>query len=139
MVGFRLALAAIAGIELGATTALAQGTPAGPLVQLTAGNPAFDDLERAAAVANQSVFNALQIPCSGGVGASCTTQQFQIFDEVRALVATADQLNTGTPNPFSLGFSARGLADAVRWTAAEEVLAKSRVATEFASGQRTNV
>jgi outer membrane autotransporter protein len=140
MRGFRRAIVAIAGIGLGATTALAQVAPGGgPLVQLTAGNPAFDDLERAAAVANQSVFNALQGPCSGGVGPSCTTQQAQIFDEVRALVATADQLNTGTPNPFSLGLTAAGLAGALRWTAAEEVSAKSRVATEFANGQRTNV
>jgi outer membrane autotransporter protein len=119
--------------------ALAQTAPGpGPLVQLTAGNPAFDDLERAAAVANQSVFNALSGPCSDGVGADCSAQQFQIFDEVRALVATADALNTGTQNPFSLGLTAQGLGNALRWTAAEEVSAKNRVATEFANGQRAN-
>ena len=140
MRGFWRVLVAVAGIGLGASAAFAQGTPgAGPLVQLTAGNPAFDDLERAAAIANQSVFNALASPCSDGPGSSCTTEQSQIFNEVRALVATADQLNTGQPNPFSLGLDAQGLGEALRWTAAEEVSAKSRVATEFANGQVVNV
>jgi outer membrane autotransporter protein len=134
--------AALIGIALlcASSPAFAQGVPgAGPLVQLTAGNPAFDDLERAAAIANQSVFNALASPCSDGPGSSCTAQQFQIFSEVRALVATAEELNTGQPNAFSLGLDAQGLAEALRWTAAEEVSAKSRVATEFANGQVVHV
>lgn len=131
-------LVSVAGIGFGVSAAFAQAIN-DPLVQLTAGNPAFDDLERAAAVANQSVFNALATPCSDGPGSSCSVQQFQVFGEVRALVFTAQEILTGTPNSSSLHLDAQGLAAALRWTAAEEVSAKSRVATEFANGQQTHV
>src|SRR5262245_41495750 len=105
-------LVAIGGIVLGASAAYAQGIPQS-LVQLTAGNPAFDPLEQAAAAANQSVFNALFGPCNGGSGPGCTAQQFQIFDEVRELVATADEIRTGNPNPSSLGLNEQQLGDAL--------------------------
>ena len=133
-------IVSIAGVALGATSALAQVSPGpGPLVQLTAGNPAFGPVERAAAIANQSVYDALFVPCSDGVTSTCTAQQFQIFSEVQELVENADELNNpGTQNPNSLRLDAAGLARALRWTAAEEVSAKSRVATEFADGQRTH-
>ena len=130
-------LVAVTGIGFGASASFAQVT--GELVTLTAGNPAFDDLERAAARANQSVFNALVGPCSQGIGSFCSPAVLQIFSEVQELVATAEELNTGTQNPNSLDLDAQGLANALRWTAAEEVSAKSRVATEFANGQSVNV
>ena len=126
-------LVAVTEIGFGASASFAQVT--GELVTLTAGNPAFDDLERAAARANQSVFNALVGPCSQGIGSFCSPAVLQIFSEVQELVATAEELNTGTQNPNSLDLDAQGLANALRWTAAEENYAKRRVASEFVNGQ----
>src|SRR2546422_11139851 len=131
-------LVSIAWIALGAASATAQQQVfSNDLVALTAGNPAFDDLERAAARANQSVYNALVGPCQTGPG-PCSLQQFELFGKVRELMATANELNTGSPNSASLHLDAQGLGAALRWTAAEEVQAKSRVATEFANGQLAN-
>ncbi len=129
---FRFLFVAIA---TGAALSMA-GSASADLVQLTTVvNPgAYDDLERAAAAANQSVFDALVGPCGGG---ECPADQQAVFDEARELVDTAaDILGTGT-GQFSLGLDDEGLGNALRWTAAEEVLAQGRAATDFSNGQMT--
>ena len=126
---FRFLFVAIA---TGAALSMA-GSASADLVQLTTVvNPgAYDDLERAAAAANQSVFDALVGPCGGG---ECPADQQAVFDEARELVDTAaDILGTGT-GQFSLGLDDEGLGNALRWTAAEEVLAQGRAATDFSNG-----
>lgn len=131
----RILLAAVV-ITL-ALPALAQ---AQALITLTQGNSAFDDLERAAAIANQGVYDALLVDCAVGPGPNCTVPESGIFDEVRELVETANELlANGGPVGFSLGLDQEGLGDALRWTAAEEVSAKGRATTDFANGQNANV
>src|SRR2546428_12355898 len=96
-------LVSIAWIALGAASATAQQQVfSNDLVALTAGNPAFDDLERAAARANQSVYNALVVPCQTDPRLPCSPQQAALFGKVRELVATANELNTGSPNSARL-------------------------------------
>ncbi len=109
------------------------------LVTLTANNPAFDDLERAAARANQSAFNALTPLCANGPGPTCNANQFGVFESTRELVQTANDLEGTGPTRFSLRLDQEGLGDALRWTAAEEVTAQGTVAKEFTSGQMANV
>jgi uncharacterized protein with beta-barrel porin domain len=107
---------------------------------LTANNPAFDDLERAAAAGNQSAFDALNPICNGGPGPTCNVAQFGVFESTRELVQTANDLEgTGAATRFSLRLDQQGLGDALRWTAAEEVTAQGTIATEFTNGQMANV
>ena len=126
-----------------AVAALASLPAQANLITLTStSRPQFyDDLERAAASANQSVFDALSPTCGGGVaGPGCDTQQLGIFEQVRELVHTSNEiLANGGPTQFSLGVDDEGLGNALRWTAAEEVAAQSRAATDFSNGQVSNV
>ncbi|MFP6656009.1 MAG: autotransporter outer membrane beta-barrel domain-containing protein, partial [Myxococcota bacterium] len=113
----------------------------GSLIDITAiDRPEFyDDLERAAARANQSVYNVL-LPTCGLSEATCSTAQHSIFEETRELIETAnDILNNGQSNANSLQVDDEGLGNALRWTAAEEVSAKSRAASDFSNGQTTSV
>ena len=120
-------------VVLAATSAQAD------LNTLTTGNPAFDDLERAAARANQSAFDALTPLCVTGPGPTCNPTQFGVFESTRELVHTANELEGAGPNFFSLRLDQTGLGDALRWTAAEEVTAQSTVSTEFTNGQMNNM
>jgi uncharacterized protein YhjY with autotransporter beta-barrel domain len=107
---------------------------------LTANNPAFDDLERAAAAANHSAIDALNPLCVTGPGATCNVAQFGVFESTRELVHTANDLEAaGDATRFSLRLDQRGLGDALRWTAAEEVTAQGTIAKKFANGQLANV
>jgi outer membrane autotransporter protein len=127
-------------VTLSPRVAYAQ-TLTGSLVDITSiDRPEFyDDLERAVARANQSVYNVL-LPTCGLPEASCSTAQLAIFEETRELVETAnDILNNGQSNANSLQVDDEGLGNALRWTAAEEVSAKSRAATDFSNGQTTSV
>ncbi len=113
------------------------------LVDLTATTRpnSYDDLERAAAAANQAAYDALLPGCGGGViGPSCNPAQLGVFEETRELVHTANEiLANGGPTQFSLSVDDEGLGNALRWTAAEEVAAQSRAATDFSNGQVSNV
>lgn len=127
--------------------AFGQAITAGPLTALTG----FDALEQEAAAANQAIYNALTTPVGGtataagapvcapntpltGAGA-CTGQVLSVFNNVRALVATASQLLTGRPNQYSLDVDQQHLGFALRWTASEEVLAQGSIARRFANNQ----
>ena len=122
---------------------LVPGVAVASLVDLTAtARPgSYDDLERAAAAANQAAYDALLPGCGGGVvGPSCNPAQLGVFEETRELVHTANEiLANGGPTQFSLSVDDEGLGNALRWTAAEEVAAQSRAATDFANGQVSNV
>jgi outer membrane autotransporter protein len=116
------------------------------LVELTTTNSAtsgnFDDLERAAAAANEGVFFALEPVCRGGVGPNCSTEQYGVYGETAKLMATAAELLKQAPpddNFGSLGLNPQGVGDALRGTAAEEVSAKSRASTDFSNGQLKSV
>jgi uncharacterized protein with beta-barrel porin domain len=127
-------------LRLGAALALLSSMSAqADLNTLTAGNPAFDDLERAAAAANQSAFNALTPLCNAGPGPTCNGAQFGVFESTRELVQTANDLEGTGATRFSLRLDQQGLGDALRWTAAEEVTAQGTIATEFTNGQMANV
>jgi len=105
-------------------------------------------IEIAAARANQSVYDQLTTPAGAGqaprcdplqrtdpgVG-TCTGEVFRVFDRVRHLVHTANQLTGAGPTTFSLGVDRARLGRALRWTAAEELAAQGSSATRFAGGQ----
>ena len=95
-------------------------------------------LETAAAVANQATFDALRdpnvvdrdVPLQG-----LTSSQLRVFENLRELVHTFNELQGSGPTEFSLGLDAEGLGFALRWTAAEELSATGSLATEIGKGQ----
>ena len=101
-------------------------------------------IEIAAARANQSTYDLLttgQTPqcdpllrVDPGVG-TCTGETFRVFDRVRHLVQTANQLTGAGPTTFSLNVDRARLGRALRWTAAEELAAQGTSATRFAGSQ----
>jgi hypothetical protein len=119
----------------------------------------FDPLEVEAAFANQAIYNALvgtpnspgicaglaigarpPVGTGGGGSPQCTGATLQVFENVRSLVATADNLESGAPtNPYGLGLNAYGLGNALKWTAAEEVLAEGEIARRFANNQTSSL
>ena len=144
-------MAVSAVLTLIPTLAFGQAITVGPLTELTG----LDALEQEAAAANQAIYNALTTPVGGGVsagggapvcapntpltgaGATAPAKYSPVFNNVRALVATASQLLTGRPNQYSLGIDQQHLGFALRWTAAEEVLAQGSIARRFANNQAT--
>ncbi|MCH7600917.1 MAG: autotransporter outer membrane beta-barrel domain-containing protein [Myxococcales bacterium] len=121
-----------------AAAAILPGIGNATLVEITTfARPQFyDDLERASARANQSVFDTLGPVCGAG---GCTPEQQNIFEETRELVHTANEILGTGPTLFSLGVDDEGLGNALRWTAAEEVSAEARASTDFSNGQRSSV
>jgi outer membrane autotransporter protein len=114
------------------------------------GAPAFADLtaigfqsplERSAARANQATYRALiQAGCDDAATAApttgaCSGSTFDVFRNVRELVHNANELNGSGATRFSLGLDQEGLGFALRWTAAEELAAQGRSATDFSAGQ----
>jgi hypothetical protein len=93
-------------------------------------------LEQRAAIANQAVFNQLNPICATQPPTpSCTGATLSVFQNVRELVQTAEEILTGTDRPFGLNLDTEGLGFALRWTAAEELLAQGSMANEFANSQ----
>lgn len=131
-------------------SAFAQTADPGPgLIGLTYAN----DVERAAAVANQQVFETLDPLCNpGGVfdtvpepaapppGSGCADEgRFIVYLNARELVHTANELRGSGATVASLGQSIEGLGRALRWTAAEELAAQGSMTTEFSNGQLSNL
>jgi hypothetical protein len=115
--------------------AQAQQIPAGPLTS-DALFANFTPLEKRAAVISQATFNVLDPVCGGGQpAAACTTQVRDVYENVRELVETADELLTGQDLQNGLNLDAEGLGFALRWTSAEELLAQGSSAKDFASSQ----
>lgn len=111
-----------------------------------------NDVERAAAVANQGVFDRLDVPCNpGGIfdtqpepiapppGTTCNGDTFFVYLNARELVQTANEIRGSGASVASLGLDIEGLGKALRWTAAEEFAVQSSMATEFSNGQLSNL
>lgn len=116
------------------------------------GLPYANDVEAAAAEANQRVFEALDPSCNPqGIfdtvpepaappaGSSCNEDRFFVYVNTRELVHTANEIRGSGATVASLGQDLQGLGTALRWTAAEEFAAQSSMATEFANGQLSNL
>ncbi len=126
-------------------------TVQGSLVQLVTTAPpgTFNQLEQLSAIANQASYNYLTANPNGSVycnpaqtkpSATCNAQQFLVFDNVRELVQSANELlNNGQPTLYSLHTDDQGLGFALRWTAGENLAAPGSVATQFANGQLSSV
>lgn len=140
----------IAMLSLAPAVSMAQTGNQGPgLLGLEYAN----GVERAAAEANQTVFEALDPSCNpGGIldqtpnpggpppGAACTADQFFVYLNTRELVHSANELRRqGGSTVASLGVDQEGLGLALRWTAAEELAAQGSMATEFANGQLSSL
>lgn len=134
----------IVGSQCDAQTTAPPGASQGPLVQV-ASLPqfGFDALEQLAAAANQASYNLLTsnpnaaLYCNPNLtapSAQCPQQVYLTFSNLRSLVQTANALlaNDG-PTRYSLNIDALGLANAMRWTAAEELSAPSSAATQFSN------
>lgn len=99
-------------------------------------------IERAAARANQAVFDQLtsganplcpeQLRAAAG---TCTGVLFETFSNVRELVHTANELTGSGPTNYSLDLDQANLGFALRWTAAEELAAQGSSATQFSNSQ----
>jgi outer membrane autotransporter protein len=112
----------------------------GSLVDLmNSGRFEFNRLERQAAIANQAAYNALAPLCERQGETSCTTEQAHVFDNIRELVETANEMLGSGPTEHSLGLDEEGLGFALRWTAAEEMAAQSSAGSEFANNQLTSL
>lgn len=142
------ALGCVLGTLVPALTLAQTGDPGPGLVGLAYAN----DVERAAAEANQTVFEALDTSCNpGGVfdtepdpaapplGTDCDADRFFVYQNTRELVHTANEIRGSGITIASLGQNLEGLGLALRWTAAEELAAQGSMATEFANGQLSNL
>lgn len=112
----------------------------GSLIDLiNSGRFQFNRLERQAAYANQAAYNALAPVCGGQGETSCSIEQSRVFDNVRELVETANEMLGRGATEHSLGLDEEGLGFALRWTAAEEMAAQSSAGSEFANNQLTSL
>ncbi len=66
---------------------------------------------------------------------NCGGQIFTLFENVRELVHTANEINGTGPTQFSLGVDLTDLGFALRWNASEEYAAQSTASSNF-SGQQ---
>ncbi|MDJ0908232.1 MAG: autotransporter outer membrane beta-barrel domain-containing protein [Woeseiaceae bacterium] len=111
-----------------------------------------NDIERAAAIANQAVFDLLDESCNpGGVldndpdprvppdPTACGGDVFAVYISVRQLIHTANELQGSGPTVASLQLGQSELGTALRWTAAEELAAQGSAATDFANNQLSNL
>ena len=112
---------------------------AADLASFVNNDPFFNALERRAAIANQATFDELDPICSQGVSTLCTAAKSQVYDNVRELVHTANELQGSGPIDTSLQLDREGLGFALRWTAAEETAAQGASSTEFTNGQIANL
>ena len=112
---------------------------AADLASFVNNDASYNDLERRAGIANQNTFNALDPVCARGTSTQCSAAQFQVYDNVRELVHTANELQGTGATEFSLQLDREGLGFALRWTAAEEVSAQGSSSTEFTNGQIANL
>lgn len=112
-----------------------------------------NDVERRAALANQSAFNALDAICNptgaldsianpqAPVAGQCSDQDvFSVYLTIREIIHTANELlQNGGPTVASLNVDLEALGTTLRWTAAEELAAQGAAATEFTNSQLSNL
>jgi len=125
--------------------------PQGPLVTLVNNAPpgTFNQLEILSAYSNQASYNYLTANPNGSTfcnpqqtapTASCPQAVFLVFDNLRELVQTANELlQNGGPTFYSLHTNAAGLGFALRWVSGGNLSAPGSVATQFANGQLSSI
>jgi uncharacterized protein YhjY with autotransporter beta-barrel domain len=153
----------VAGVSLAvvgtiATHPAAAQTAGGNLGPGLIGLPYANEVERAAAIANDQTFRSLDTDCNpGGIldqlpsptgntgfrlppGPSCSSPDvFFVYLNSRELFQSANEIQGQGPTTASLGVDLEGLGTALRWTAAEEFAAQGSMATEFAANQLSNL
>ena len=101
------------------------------------------ELEERAAISNQATYE--QLKASGcqdtdrAATASCSGATFIVWNNVRELVHTANELSNEGPTQFSLDSDLEGLGFALRWTAGEEFSSQESMADSFVSGQLSSL
>lgn len=65
----------------------------------------------------------------------CAGRVFRVFQNLRELVHTGNQLSRSGPTEFSLRLSLEALGSALRWLAAEEYAAQGNMSSDFVNGQ----
>lgn len=98
------------------------------------------ELEENAAISNQAVYDQLKAGgCtdldSSGLLPGCTGTTFLVWNNVRELVHTANELNNSGSFLHSLDTDLEGLGFALRWTAGEEFSSEESLMDSFVSGQ----
>jgi len=100
-------------------------------------------VEQAASIANQQTFNKLiTAGCNEGqVSASneCGGANFTLFQIVRALEHTVNEINGNGKVDFSLGSNSAQLSAILRTTAGEEFAAQADLANDFTNGQLSDL
>ncbi|WP_019529441.1 autotransporter outer membrane beta-barrel domain-containing protein [Dasania marina] len=97
------------------------------------------ELEERSAISNQAVYD--QLKASGcddverAATSSCSGATFVVWNNVRELVHTANELTNSGPTLFSLDSNLEGLGFALRWTAGEEFASEESLVDSFVSGQ----
>jgi len=101
------------------------------------------ELEERAATSNQATYNQLKAQgCQDNdraATASCSGTVFIVWNNVRELVHTANELSNNGPTLFSLDSDLDGLGFALRWTAGEEFSSEESMADSFVSGQLSSL
>ena len=100
------------------------------------------ELEERSAVSNQAVYD--QLKASGcddverAATSSCSGATFVVWNNVRELVHTANELTNSGPTLFSLDSNLEGLGFALRWTAGEELARISKYSSGLNAGDQTS-
>ena len=139
------AIALAASLALPASPGFAQ-TASGNLTALVdSGLFAYNGLEIAAAKTNDAAYAALLPICANNpaTGAppapTCTGNVLNLFNRLRELEDTANELLGRGETAFSLRLGAQALGFALRWTAPEEFAAQGSLTTKFANSQMTTL
>ena len=98
------------------------------------------ELEENAALSNQAVYDQLKAGGCNDLDATgalpgCSGTTFIVWNNVRELVHTANELTNSGPFIYSLDTDLEGLGFALRWTAGEEFSSQESLMDSFVSGQ----
>ena len=130
-----------ASILLGVSLAVASTLSHGDLLAFK--GQYQSELEERAATSNQATYTQLKNQgCQDGdraATARCGGTTFIVWNNVRELVHTANELSNDGPTQFSLDSDLQGLGFALRWTAGEEFSSEESMANSFVSGQLSSL
>jgi uncharacterized protein YhjY with autotransporter beta-barrel domain len=129
--GFVSRVALLLSTLLGSVAAFSQ-TPSDALSSLARAGQ-LNPFESVSAITNETVYNTLLSRCTGN--STCTGRVFDVFSLTRELVETAEEIRSGTDLQHGLNLDVEGLGFALRWTAAEELLAQGSTLKQFANSQ----
>lgn len=123
--------------------ALAQSTSGNLTDLVNSGLFAYNGLEIAAAKTNDAAFANLLPICqqaaTGAPSAGCTGNTLLLFDRLRELEDTANEILGRGETTFSLRLGLQAVGFALRWTAPEEFAAQRSMTTTFANSQLTTL